>query len=253
MRNKIVAGNWKMNNTLTQGKLHIKDLKKEIKKLKLKNNVRVLISPSFVNLQHAVKKTKKHLIEIAAQNMHQATHGAFTGEVSSDMLLDLGIKTVILGHSERREYFGEVDFYLKEKIDTAVKNNLEVILCVGEHLKEREDENHFKVIENQIKNVLFHLEAKFFEKIIIAYEPIWAIGTGKTATSAQIQEIHAFIRSLITKKYNKQTSDGISILYGGSVKANNAKEVFNNPDVDGGLIGGASLNAKDFIEIIKAI
>lgn len=242
-----------MNNTLTQSKLHIEELKKEIKDVELKKNVRVIISPAFVNLQNAVKKTKKHPIEIAAQNMHQATSGAFTGEVSSDMLLDLGIQTVILGHSERREYFGEVDFYLKEKIDTAVENNLEVILCVGEHLKEREEEKHFNVIEDQIKNVLFHLEATSFEKIIIAYEPIWAVGTGKTATSEQIQEIHAFMRALITKKYNKETADSISILYGGSVKPANAKEIFDNPDVDGGLIGGASLNAKDFIEIIKAI
>lgn len=252
MRKKIVAGNWKMNKTLTETKTLIKELKKETKGIKLKNT-RVIIAPCYTNLQHAVKKTKKGAIEVASQNMHQAKSGAYTGEVSADMLLDIGIKTVILGHSERREHFGEIDTFLTEKVNTALDNNLEVIFCFGEQLEDREANNHFKVIEAQIKNVLFHLEANSLKQIVLAYEPVWAIGTGKTASADQAQEMHAFIRGLFSEKYGKETANAISILYGGSVKPANAEEIFSKPDVDGGLIGGASLNAKDFAAIIKAI
>ena len=252
MRNKIVAGNWKMNKTISEAKVLIKELKKETKKIKL-NKTRVIIAPPFVNLQHAVKKTDDSKIEVASQNMHAAKNGAFTGEISADMLLDIGVKSVILGHSERREKFGETDSFLAEKVDTAIANKIEVIFCIGEILADREADKHFEVIESQITNALFHLEEKSFDQIVIAYEPVWAIGTGKTASADQAQEMHAFIRGLISKKYSAKVADNVSILYGGSVKPNNASEIFSKPDVDGGLIGGASLKAEDFAAIIKAI
>jgi len=251
-RKKIVAGNWKMNKTLSETKILLKELKAEIQGLEL-DNTRIIIAPAFVNLQHAVKKTKALPIEVVAQNMHQSAHGAFTGEISANMLKDIGVNTVILGHSERREYYGETNILLAEKIKIAIANDIEVILCFGEQLSEREANNHFKVIENQIKDVLFHLNSVDIKQIILAYEPIWAVGTGKTASPEQAQEMHAFVRSLIANKYNDDIADGISILYGGSVKPNNAREIFDNPDVDGGLIGGAALSAKDFTKIIKAI
>ncbi len=252
MRTKIVAGNWKMNKTLTETKKLIKGIEKEIKGLDLKNT-KVLIAPTFVNLETAVKKTRKTGIKVVAQNMHQSENGAFTGEISAKMLKNIGVKRVILGHSERREYFGETDAILAEKVNQALANKMKVIFCFGEKLEDRESEKHFEVIENQLKNALFHLDEKAFKKIILAYEPVWAIGTGKTATADQAQEIHAFIRNLLETKYGKKTAKKISILYGGSVKPSNAKEIFSKPDVDGGLIGGASLNAKDFTEIVKSI
>jgi len=252
MRNKIVAGNWKMNKNLSETKILIKELKKEIKGIEL-NNTRVIIAPSFVNLHYTARKTKKEEIEVASQNMHQAIDGAFTGEVSSNMLSDIGVKTVILGHSERRQHFGEINSALIEKVNTAIQDKLEVIFCFGEQLKDREANNHFKIVEAQVKNVLFHLKADAYKQLILAYEPIWAIGTGKTATANEAQEIHSFIRGLINDKYGAETAESISIIYGGSVKPTNAKEIFSKPDVDGGLIGGASLRAKDFAEIIKAI
>ncbi|MCL4140231.1 UNVERIFIED_CONTAM: hypothetical protein GTU68_057105 [Idotea baltica] len=241
MRKNIVAGNWKMNNNLSESKKLVKGIKKAIKKKKLKNT-RVIVSPTYVNLRAVVKKAKKSAIEVAAQNMHQADSGAFTGEISADMLKSIGVKTVILGHSERREYFGETDQLLAEKVDQALKNKLEIIFCFGEKLEERKSEKHFEVVENQLKNALFHLDAKAWKNIILAYEPVWAIGTGETASPDQAQEMHAFIRNLITKKYDAETANDISILYGGSVK----------PDVDGGLIGGAALKTEDFVALIKA-
>jgi len=251
MRKNIVAGNWKMNNNLSESKKLVKGIKKAIKKKKLKNT-RVIVSPTYVNLRAVVKKAKKSKIEVAAQNMHQADSGAFTGEISADMLNAIGIKTVILGHSERREYFGETDKLLAEKVDQALKNNLEVIFCFGEKLEERKSEKHFKVVESQLKKALFHLEANSWKNIILAYEPVWAIGTGETASPEQAQEMHAFIRDLISKKYNAETANDVSILYGGSVKPTNAVEIFSKEDVDGGLIGGASLKAEDFVALIKA-
>lgn len=252
MRTKIVAGNWKMNNNFEQTKKLIKEIKKGLKFSKLKNT-RVLIAPTFINLKTSVKRTEKSKIEIVAQNMHQEVNGAFTGEISADMLLNIGVKTVILGHSERREYFGETDNILAKKINRALNSKLEIIFCFGEKLQDRKTENHFKVVENQLKNALFHLQGTEFKNIILAYEPVWAIGTGMTATAEQAQEMHAFIRSLLAKQYDNKMADKVSILYGGSVKPTNAEEIFSKPDVDGGLIGGASLNAKDFKAIIKAI
>ncbi len=252
MRAKIVAGNWKMNNDRDESKELIKDLKKAIKKEELKNT-RVIVAPTFVNLSSSIKAARKSKIEVVAQNMHQAKNGAYTGEISADMLKAIGIKTVILGHSERRTYFNETDVSLAAKVDAIIANDLETIFCFGELLEDRKSENHFAVVESQIANALFHLEADAWKSIVLAYEPVWAIGTGETASAEQAQEMHAFIRSTIEKKYSKEVSDKISILYGGSVKPANAKEIFSKPDVDGGLIGGAALNVTDFTGIIKAI
>jgi len=252
MRSKIVAGNWKMNKTLPESKKLVKALKKSIKNLPLENT-RVIIAPTYVNLQRVSKSTKKSSIEVAAQNMHQADSGAFTGEISAEMLKSIGVELIILGHSERREYFDETDALLAKKVDQALKNKLEVIFCFGEVLEDRKNGNHFKVVENQIKNALFHLSADAWKAIILAYEPVWAIGTGETASPEQAQEMHAFIRSLVAEKYNGDVAKNVSILYGGSVKPANAKEIFSKEDVDGGLIGGAALNADDFVALIEAI
>ena len=252
MRQKIVAGNWKMNKNLVEAKALIKGIKKAVKN-NLEEQIRVIIAPSYVNLNTAVKKTKKSAVEVAAQNMHQSKNGAFTGEVSADMLTNIGVDLVILGHSERREYFGETDALLAEKVTTALENKLEVIFCFGEVLEDRKSENHFKIVENQLKNGLFHLKASDFSNVILAYEPVWAIGTGETASPEQAQEMHAFVRENIAKQYNDTIAENVSILYGGSVKPTNAKEIFSKVDVDGGLIGGAALKAEDFIAIIKSI
>ncbi|WP_428740830.1 triose-phosphate isomerase [Tenacibaculum sp.] len=252
MRQKIVAGNWKMNKNLDEAKVLIKGIKKEVKG-DLNEGTRVIIAPSFVNLHYAAKKTKKSTIEVAAQNMHQSKSGAFTGEVSADMLTNIGVNIVILGHSERREYFGETDELLAQKVDTALGQGLEVIFCFGELLEDRKSGNHFTVVESQIKKALFHLQKNNFKNIILAYEPVWAIGTGETASPEQAQEMHAFVRELFVKEYGNEIADVISILYGGSVKPANAKEIFSKPDVDGGLIGGAALKTEDFVAIIKSI
>ena len=252
MRAKIVAGNWKMNNNKDESKTLINELKNSLKDFSF-NNTRVLVAPTFVNLSSLVKRANKSKIEVVAQNMHQSKNGAFTGEISADMLKNIGIKSVILGHSERRSYFGETDAILSEKVNTTLKNNMEAIFCFGELLEDRSSENHFKVVESQLKNGLFHLEASAWKNIVLAYEPVWAIGTGETASPQQAQEMHAFIRAIIKEKYNETLANNVSILYGGSVKPSNAEEIFSKPDVDGGLIGGAALNAQDFIAIIKAI
>lgn len=252
MRKNIVAGNWKMNNNLSESKALVKGIKKAIKGKELKNT-RVIVSPTYVNLRAVVKKAKKSAVEVAAQNMHQADSGAFTGEISADMLKSIGIKTVILGHSERREYFCETDEILTKKVDQALKNKLEIIFCFGEKLEERKNDKHFEIVESQLKNALFHLEAKAWKNIILAYEPVWAIGTGETASPEQAQEMHAFIRKIISEKYDAKVAENVSILYGGSVKPANAKEIFSKEDVDGGLIGGASLKADDFVALIDAI
>jgi triosephosphate isomerase len=252
MRTKIVAGNWKMNNNKEETKTLIKQLQKSLKRLSLKNT-RVIVAPTFVNLSSGVKRAKKSKIEVVAQNMHQAKNGAYTGEISADMLKSIGVKSVILGHSERRTYFGETDALLAEKVNTTLENKMEAIFCFGELLEDRKSENHFNVVESQLKNALFHLEASAWKHIVLAYEPVWAIGTGETASPEQAQEMHAFIRKIIREKYNEKVADNVSILYGGSVKPANAQEIFSKPDVDGGLIGGAALNATDFTALIKAI
>jgi triosephosphate isomerase (TIM) len=249
MRDKIVAGNWKMNNDLAQ----TEDLLGNIKNLwKEKEGVRVIVAPSFTNLHHAFESLRKWPIDVAAQNMHENSNGAFTGEVSAQMLTSIGIKTVILGHSERRAIFKETDDLLAKKVNTALENDMEVIFCVGEELSERKSEKHFDVVKSQLEKALFQLSAENWKKIVIAYEPVWAIGTGETASPDQAQEMHAFIRKTIAGKYGEELADEVSILYGGSVKPDNAQEIFAKEDVDGGLIGGASLKAGDFLAIVNA-
>jgi triosephosphate isomerase len=250
MRNNIVTGNWKMNNDATQTTALINDLNKALEEVSV--NCRVLISPTSINLTSAVALTQDSIIEVSAQNMHQAKSGAFTGEISADMLKDVGVNTVILGHSERRTYFGEDDKILTEKVASALENNLEVIFCFGESLQDRKSGNHFNVVESQLKNAVLSLSASSWEHIILAYEPVWAIGTGETASPEQAQEMHAFIRGLLVNTYGASVAKNVSILYGGSVKPTNAKEIFSKEDVDGGLIGGASLKASDFTGIITA-
>ncbi len=252
MRSKIVAGNWKMNNNCKETKSLVKGIRKSIKRLPL-DNTRVIIAPTFVNLATAVKKAKKSNIEVVSQNMHQSKSGAFTGEISADMLTSIGVKTVILGHSERRSLFGETDAVLAEKVNAALENELEIIFCFGELLEDRKSDQHFNVVKSQLENALFHLEAIAWSNIVLAYEPVWAIGTGETASPEQAQEMHAFIRNILQEKYTTSVAESTSILYGGSVKPANAAEIFSKVDVDGGLIGGASLNVKDFAAIIKAI
>ncbi|WP_456375938.1 triose-phosphate isomerase [Lutibacter sp.] len=251
MRKQIVAGNWKMNKNVQESIKLANEVVANVKELAL-NNTRVIVTPTFVNLSSVLKATEGSAVEVAAQNMHQAKSGAFTGEISADMLTSLGIKTVILGHSERREYFGETDAILAEKVNAALENKLEVIFCFGEVLEDRKSENHFNVVESQIKNGLFHLEASAWKNIVLAYEPVWAIGTGETASPEQAQEMHAFIRKIVANKYTKEVAENVSILYGGSVKPSNAKEIFSKEDVDGGLIGGAALNANDFVALVKS-
>lgn len=251
MRKQIVVGNWKMNNDLKATKKLVKQIIKLLKKTKIKGT-RIIIAPTFTNLATAVKGSKKTKIEIAAQNMHQANSGAFTGEVSAEMLKSTGVKTVILGHSERRAYFGETDAILSEKVDAALAHKLEIIFCFGEELADRKVNKEEAVVESQIKNALFHLEADAFKNIVLAYEPVWAIGTGETASPEQAQDMHAFIRKTLENKYGEDMANNVSILYGGSVKASNAQEIFSKPDVDGGLIGGASLDAEEFHAIITA-
>ena len=241
-----------MNNDVKATKKLVKGIRKSIKKLPLENT-RVIVSPTFVNLSTAIKRVEKSKVEVVAQNMHQAINGAFTGEVSASMLKSIGVKTVILGHSERRSLFGETDEVLTEKVNAALENGLEIIFCFGELLEDRKAENHFKVVESQLSNALFHLETIAWNQIVLAYEPVWAIGTGETASPEQAQEMHAFIRNLLQEKYSTVVANNTSILYGGSVKPTNAEDIFSKKDVDGGLIGGASLKVEDFTAIIKAI
>lgn len=248
MRQQIVAGNWKMNNDLAQTESLINALKAQTQTSKAE----VMVAPTFTNLYQAVQALKATNIQVAAQNMHFAENGAYTGEISANMLKSLGVKTVILGHSERRAYFNETDQTLAKKVDTALAHNMRIIFCFGEELADRKSGNHEKVVENQIKNALFHLEADAFKNIVLAYEPVWAIGTGETASPEQAQDMHAFIRKTLADKYGNSTANTVSILYGGSVKPNNAQEIFSKPDVDGGLIGGASLKAEDFYDIVNA-
>lgn len=248
MPRKIVAGNWKMNNNLPQTENLLKDLKKQV----IPEDVVVMVAPSFTNLYTAFESTREHPIEVIAQNMHQSTSGAFTGEVSVGMLKSVGVKTVILGHSERRAYFNETDNLLAKKLNSALENDMQVIFCIGEELEDRSNGEHFEVILNQLENGVFHVSEDSWSRIVIAYEPVWAIGTGETASPKQAQEMHKYIRETIAKQYSSDIAKNISILYGGSVKPSNAKEIFAKKDVDGGLVGGAALNAEDFMAIVNA-
>ena len=217
------------------------------------SDTEVMVAPTSVNLFPSVSAADGTSIEVIAQNMHEAANGAFTGEISGSMLKSIGVNTVILGHSERRAIYGETDELLAQKVDAALNNHIRIIFCVGETLEVRKQDEHFIEVANQIRKSLFHLSAADWKNIVIAYEPVWAIGTGETASPEQAQEMHDFIRKIINKKYTSEISDNVSILYGGSVKPNNAKEIFAKEDVDGGLIGGASLKAEDFLALINSI
>jgi len=249
MRKNIVAGNWKMNNDLAETQELISHLKLQMVKEPM---AEVYVAPSYVNLYNSFQSLKGTLIKVAAQNMHYAENGAFTGEVSAKMLKSIGVNTVILGHSERRALFNETDELLTKKVDAAIENDMEIIFCFGEELKDRKTEKHFEIVESQLENALFHVDKTSWQNIILAYEPVWAIGTGETASPEQAQEIHQFVRELVSKKFGKEIAQNVSILYGGSVKPNNAAEIFAKEDVDGGLIGGASLNAIDFLTIVNS-
>jgi len=250
MRKKIVAGNWKMHKNAEQTEDLLNEL---IAQIPTESEAQIIVAPTFVNLASAVDHLEFTPINVAAQNMHQAESGAYTGEISADMLKSVGVNTVILGHSERRSIFHETDAIIASKVDTALTHDMTVIFCFGEELKDRQSKNHFNIVENQLRDGLFHIEAKDWEKIVLAYEPVWAIGTGETASPEQAQEIHEFIRETVRKAFGSDIAEDVSILYGGSVKPDNAKEIFSKPDVDGGLIGGAALNAKDFVAIVNAI
>ena len=246
-RKKIVAGNWKMNMTLDESV----NLINELKQIST-NDVDIKIAPSFTNLNKAVSLLDSSKIEVIAQNVHFEERGAFTGEISIEMLKSVGVHSIIIGHSERRKHFNENDSILSKKAKMAIDNSLNIIFCIGEELSEREKGNHFELIKNQIINGLFGLDIDQIKNVVVAYEPVWAIGTGKTAENYQIQEMHEFIRKLFKDKYGSDISQQIRILYGGSVKPNNSKEIFSLNDVDGGLIGGASLNFSDFNAIVQA-
>ena len=251
MRKKIVAGNWKMNLDKSSSEHLVKEI---LESTQEKKDIQIVLSPPFVYLEQIVKDcVSRPDVLIAAQNCSAYDNGAFTGEVSTNMLKSIGVDYVIIGHSERRQFFSESNDVLMNKISLSLSNNLKVIFCCGEDINQREKDLHFEIIEDQLKSTVFKFSPNDFSKIVIAYEPIWAIGTGKTATSDQAQEIHGFIRSLITNNYNKDISDNTTILYGGSCKPSNAKAIFSEDDIDGGLIGGASLKSADFTSIISSI
>ena len=250
MRKNIVAGNWKMNKTLSEGLALATELNEVLKGESLKCDV--VIGTPFIHLASVAAAVDTATIGVAAQNCADKESGAYTGEISASMVKSTGAAYVILGHSERRAYYGETAAILKTKVELALKNELTPIFCIGEVLAEREAEQHFEVVKDQIEASLFDLSAEDFGKIVLAYEPVWAIGTGKTASSDQAQEMHAFIRQTLVAKYGQEVADNTSILYGGSCNPANAKELFANPDVDGGLIGGASLKVADFKAIIDA-
>ncbi len=251
MRKNIVAGNWKMNTTLQEGVKLAQDVDSALKNTTPKCDVIVCVPFTHLASVNAVI-TDKDKLGLGAENCADHVKGAYTGEVSASMVASTGATYVILGHSERRQYYGETAETLRQKVALALENGLTPIFCIGEVLEEREAGKHFDVVKSQIVDGLFNLSAEDFGKIILAYEPVWAIGTGKTATADQAQEIHAFIRGVIADKYGKDVAENTSILYGGSCKPGNAAELFAKQDVDGGLIGGAALKCEDFMGIVNA-
>ena len=248
MRKKIVAGNWKMNNDAFE----TETLLNKIKKYDFKNDVIIMVSPSFTILQKSVVNLSDSKIEVIAQNVNEYEKGAFTGEVSPSMLKSIGVLRVIIGHSERRSLYNETDKVLKKKIYNALKNGLKIIFCFGEQINDRKNNNEFEIVKNQLSNTLLDLKKADWDNIILAYEPVWAIGTGENATPEQAQQMHFYIRNWIKINFGSKISEIVPILYGGSVKPKNASEIFSQPDVDGGLIGGASLDFNAFIEIINS-
>ncbi|PAW77835.1 MAG: triose-phosphate isomerase [Verrucomicrobia bacterium Tous-C9LFEB] len=248
-RKKIIAGNWKMNKTASEAKVLVHDLILEIGKF---DDADIVLAPPFTDLSVVSEMLLDvQNIKLGAQNLHQAASGAYTGEISASMLRDLYVRYVIIGHSERRQYFGETDKLVAEKIKAALGAALKPIVCIGETLAERESNQWKKVIETQIRNGISGLEEKEISEVVVAYEPVWAIGTGKVATGEQAQEVHAFARGIFKDIYGQAISDKLRIQYGGSVKPENAKELLNQPDIDGALVGGASLDARSFTAIVK--
>ncbi|MBR1850931.1 MAG: triose-phosphate isomerase [Bacteroidales bacterium] len=253
MRKKIVAGNWKMNKTFEDADELMSEIMDNLEQIDLSRDIQLIICPPFPYLEMCTDYANDSYFAVGAQNVCDQARGAFTGEVSAEILRSLElVDYCIVGHSERRTYYNETDAIVAAKVNQLLAQDIRPIVCCGEVLEEREANKQFEVVERQITDGLFHLSAIDFADIIIAYEPVWAIGTGRTATPDQAQEMHAFIRSLIAKKYGDEVAQETSILYGGSCKPSNAKELFANPDVDGGLIGGASLNANDFIAIAQS-
>ncbi|MCR4828046.1 MAG: triose-phosphate isomerase [Bacteroidales bacterium] len=252
MRKNIVAGNWKMNKTFEQADELVSTLVEKLEETELKQNTLMILCPPYPYLEMSTDYSNDSYFMVGAQDVSEHEEGAFTGEVSAAMLESMDVEYCIVGHSERRQYFHESDQQVAAKVNQLLAHEIRPIVCCGEVLEEREANKQFDVVKRQICDGLFHLSAEQFASVVIAYEPVWAIGTGKTATPEQAQEMHAFIRSLIAEKYGKEVADETSILYGGSCKPGNAKELFANPDVDGGLIGGASLKADDFMAIATA-
>jgi len=248
MKKPMAAGNWKMFKTAKEAAQMLLDLKEKVKGVEDRE---IVLCPTFTALESAVNAVKGSNIKIGAQNLFWEEKGAFTGEIAPGMIKDLGCEYVIIGHSERRQYFGETDATVNKRIFAALKSGLKPIICVGETLAERESDKTFSVIETQIKGGLKDLTKEQMTTAVIAYEPVWAIGTGKTASKEQAQEVHAFIRKLLSDMFGKDTAAATRILYGGSVKPDNMKDLMSQPDIDGGLVGGASLEADSFSKIIK--
>jgi triosephosphate isomerase (TIM) len=251
MRSKIVAGNWKMNKNLEEAKTLTSEIMAMVAD-EVKSETKIVLCtpfPYLLTIKNQLGAGAR--IEVGAQNCSEHDSGAHTGEVSAAMIKSLGVPYVIIGHSERRQFFGEDGKLLAQKVDKALANGLTPIFCCGEPLEIREKGTHETLVKKQVEEALFHLTADQIQKVVIAYEPVWAIGTGKTATSQQAQDMHAMIRKYLMERYGKDVAENISILYGGSVKPDNARELFSCPDVDGGLVGGASLKSRDFLEIIK--
>lgn len=253
MRKKIIAGNWKMNKTFEEGMGLVTEITGMVKD-EYQGSAQVVLIPPFVHI-NAVSRMVAESSNMfsGAQNCSNHESGAYTGEVSAAMIKSCGAQFVIIGHSERRQYFGEHNDWLARKVDAVLNHGLTAIYCCGETLEEREANKHFDVLKTQISEGLFHLSAEQFAHVVIAYEPVWAIGTGKTASTAQAQEVHAFIRNLVAQKYDSTVADNLTIQYGGSVKADNAAELFSAPDIDGALVGGAALQSRSFVDIVKAM
>ncbi|WP_461790120.1 triose-phosphate isomerase [Pedobacter sp.] len=251
MRKKIVAGNWKMNNDYNEGVSLFSEIVNMVRDEKKGDQIAVICAP-YIHL-NSLAQLSSGVVKIGAQNCHQNENGAYTGEISAKMIKSTGSDYVIIGHSERRQYFAESNQLLADKTKAALTNQLTPIFCIGETLDERNNGSYFNVIETQLEEGVFDLSAEDFAKVVLAYEPVWAIGTGLTATPEQAQDIHAFIRSKIEAKYGMNVADDTTILYGGSCNAKNAPELFAQADIDGGLIGGASLKSRDFTDIIKAL
>ncbi|MCX6306556.1 MAG: triose-phosphate isomerase [Bacteroidetes bacterium] len=248
MRKKIVAGNWKMNKTFSEAETLITEIADSLDDVDLKD-AEVILCPPSLYLEMTTDVAFESNFKVGAQNIYPEDAGAFTGEISPLMLKELNVAYCIIGHSERRKYFHETNEFLLRKVDSLLKHGLRPIFCCGEVLPEREASRHFEVVKSQVEESLFHLSAEAFLNVVIAYEPVWAIGTGVTATKEQAQEMHAYIRGLISARYDETTAWETSILYGGSCNGKNARELFSQPDVDGGLIGGASLNSVEFVQI----